>query len=429
MKMISSEGALLNVRKIGLGIFALALTVRFLLLIFLPISTALSPDESEYLALAQNIRLHGILSFGAPHRFGEAGALNGPGPVLPTAARPPVFPFMVASLWWQDAPPFTALYVAQAILGAMIAWLVYSIALRTFNLWVAIIAGVGMALAPTSSALVLSVLTETLFAFLLTSCLWLWGRQQGFLAGLLLGAATLTRPVSLFLVLLVGVAGLAVNFNRALHLRIAVGAVLVIAPWTLRNAITQHDFIPVATYGWGSTPFIGTIDVPYGSGQPALTWFADKELLDIIATSPTETVAERRLAQAARERIVRDPLRWLWIRLKDYPRLFLDYGTFFMPFVPLSAAVVKGMFAASSVIFFLLSFCGIYLARKEWRRVYYLALIPLVLLILQFPAAAGFRYSVPILPMLSIFAALAISRSFSFPTGTKILDGRLQDGR
>jgi 4-amino-4-deoxy-L-arabinose transferase-like glycosyltransferase len=408
---------LFDTKKIGLAILALACGIRLLLLIFLPLPVVEKYDQSEYLALAQNIRLHGTLSFGGPHRWGDDGVLNGPGPVLPNAARPPLFPLMIASLWWGETPPVLAVCVIQALLGGMVAWLVYSMALSALGLKVAVIAGVGMALAPMSAFFVLVFLTETLFTFLLTSCLWLWSRQQGLLAGLLLGAATLTRPISLFLVLLIGIAGLAIKFNRALHLRLALGAVLVIAPWTVRNAITQHDFIPVATYGWGSTPFFASIDVPYGSGMPFDVWSKDNEFKDIVATSRTEKEAEHRFAQAARERIARDPLHWFWIRLKQYPRLFLEYGTYFMPFVPLSTVVVKSVFVVSSIMFLLLSICGIYLARKEWRHVYYLALVPLVLAILQFPAHADPRYSLPMVPMLTVFAALTISRLTALQKG------------
>jgi hypothetical protein len=88
-----------------------------------------------------------------------------------------------------------------------------------------------------------------------------------------------------------------------------------------------------------------------------------------------------------------------------------------MPFVPLPTVVVKSVFVVSSIMFLLLSICGIYLARKEWRHVYYLALVPLVLTILQFPAHADPRYSLPMVPMLTVFAALTISRLTALQKG------------
>jgi 4-amino-4-deoxy-L-arabinose transferase-like glycosyltransferase len=400
---------LFSARGVGLGTFAFALSVRLLIVLLSPLPDVSKYDQSEYLALAQNIRLHGTLSFGALHRWGEDGVLNGAGPITPTAARGPTYPAMIASLWWGESPPVLAVYLVQALLGAAVAWLVYSMALSAFGPRVAIIAGVGMALAPTSSYFVLSIMTETLFTFLLTCSLWFWGRRQGFAAGLLMGSAILTRPILLYVMLAIGLAGLIFTFNRKVHLWLAIGAILVVAPWTLRNAVTQHEFVPVATYGSGAALFFGSIDVPYGSGSPYEVWFS-KEFKDIVATSATETEAERRLGGAGIERITGSPVHWLWIRLKQYPRLFMQYGTHFMPFIPLPPAVVKVMFAAASMAFFLLSIVGTYLAREKWQRAYHLALVPLALFVLHFPAHADARYSLPTVPMLMVFTALAISR-------------------
>lgn len=37
-------------------------------------------DQSEYLALAQNLVLHDTLSYGRPYRWGDFGVLDAPGP-------------------------------------------------------------------------------------------------------------------------------------------------------------------------------------------------------------------------------------------------------------------------------------------------------------------------------------------------------------
>src|SRR2546422_11215874 len=108
-------------------------------------------------------------------------------------------------------------------------------------------------------------MSEILFTFLLTMGLWLWGQRLGWLAGILLGAATLTRAVLLPFVIVLAVMAVVHKFNRALHMKIVLGAMLVILPWTIRNAVTQHALIPVAVQGWGSNLLFGTIDVPYGS--------------------------------------------------------------------------------------------------------------------------------------------------------------------
>ncbi|MBS0221416.1 MAG: glycosyltransferase family 39 protein [Proteobacteria bacterium] len=399
-----------NPGKVGAAIFALALGFRLLMMLWLSLPAAEGVDESEYVALGQNLRLHGSFSFGAPHGWGQHGELNAPGPFVPTAARPPLYPLLIASLWWGDEPPFLALRLAQAVLGALVAWLVYALALNVAGAGVAVVAGLGMALAPTSSALALIALSETLFTALFAGCLWLWGEKRGLLSGLLLGAATLVRPITLVLVPLVGCAGLMSKFNRAVHLRIALAAMLVIVPWTIRNAVTQHAFIPVATYGWGSLLFYSTVYVPYGSGNPFPVWFDDKDSQAILASSPTIELAERRFGAAALARIEADPGRYVWSRVKEFPRNFLDHGTTFMSAIPLPTAMVKSLFAGLSAVFVLLSACGLYLSRQNWRRTYFIALAPLILAALQFVGTANVRYSLPLVPPLMVFAAMAVWR-------------------
>jgi 4-amino-4-deoxy-L-arabinose transferase-like glycosyltransferase len=67
--------------------------------------------------------------------------------------------------------------------------------------------------------------------------------------GLLLGLALLVRPTSEFLVLGALVAWcLTVGVRRGLGLTVVaiVAAVIVVAPWTIRNAIVMHGFVPIS---------------------------------------------------------------------------------------------------------------------------------------------------------------------------------------
>src|SRR5207248_456809 len=101
-----------------------------------------------------------------------------------------------------------------------------------------------------------SIMTETLFTFLLLGLLLVLlqaGRSQrwtwAILAGLLLGAAALTRPVAQALVVLVPLAFLLYD-RRVLSIvrgtaLVGVGVVLVMAPWMLRNA-AEHGTVTAA---------------------------------------------------------------------------------------------------------------------------------------------------------------------------------------
>ncbi len=364
-------------------------------------------DYSEYVALAQNLRFHGTLSFGAPHHWGEDGLLNAPGPFLPSAARAPLYPLVIASLWWHSTPPIAEVLGLQVLLAALVALFVYWMALDCFGPRHALLAGLLMALAPLSVRSVAWVLTETIFTFLLTVGIWLWGAKRGFLSGIVLGFATLTRAVLFPFVLMLLALTLVCKFDRGLHRRIAFGALLVIAPWTIRNAVTQHAFIPINVQGWGSNLLFGTIDGPYGSGNPWPLYVLNPVCQEIIQSSPSESDAERRMTRAAVKRILASPLRWAWIRTKQYEHLFADSGASFY-FLPISPRLIKFAFLLGNFVFLLLSTVGVYLTRRRWRGLSHLLFFPVFFAAAQFPMLTFPRYSLPLVPMMAIFAAPAI---------------------
>jgi 4-amino-4-deoxy-L-arabinose transferase-like glycosyltransferase len=383
----------MNARKAGLLIFILALALRLAALAFLPADISVG-DQPEYLDLARNLRFHGTFSFGTS--------------LEPSTYRAPLYPLLIAALWWGQKPPVEAVHLCHALLGALVAPLVYAMALRHFGRRAAAIGGLFIAFAPLSIHCVLWVVSETLFVFLLTAGLWRWGERSGFQAGLLLGAATLTRPITLILICLTGLAGLILRFNRGVHLRLFLGAIVVIGPWTVRNAITQHAFIPVQTAGWGSVLYYGTVDIPYGSGNPWDVLLSDRAGEETRAIADTPAAIEHRYGQLALERIVADPLGWVWLRIRQAPRLFLDTGAYAMGIMP--AIVTKLAFVGGNVVFLVLSLAGIYIARKEWRTTYHLLLTAITISGIHFLGqTAEPRYSLPLVPIMAVFSGIAVA--------------------
>lgn len=402
----------------ALWLLLLALAARLCAMVLWPFE--MHTDSTDYLALAQNLRFHGVLSFGAPHPWGSDATLNSPGPYIPTAARAPLYPLMIALLWWQSGPPIIATLVAQAVLGSLTVLLVYAMADRVFGRKSALLSGIGVALAPMTLRSTADIMSETLFTFLLTMGIWLWGERRDWLAGILLGLGALTRTIllPLFPVLTLGI--ILLPFNRARHARILAGAMLVITPWMARNIVTQDRFIPVAAQGVGSNLIFGTIYVPYGTGDTFNDrWWAygsDPEVDQIARSSASETEAEGRMVRAAVRRIVRDPFRWFWVCTVQYPRLFADSGGYLYSLLPLPSRVIKYIFLLSNLTFLGLSLAGALLAMTRWRDVYHLALYPLVLAAAQFAIVTDARYSLPIVPSMAIFAAFAltcVARRFS----------------
>jgi len=71
-----------------------------------------------YLAIAKSIAFH--------HSFSLATD-------IPTASRPPLYPFLIAAFWWTDSVPITPVVLVQIICGAATVVLVSLIAKDRFS--------------------------------------------------------------------------------------------------------------------------------------------------------------------------------------------------------------------------------------------------------------------------------------------------------
>jgi Dolichyl-phosphate-mannose-protein mannosyltransferase len=224
------------------GIIGLALALRLgLVAAALPEPARLShePDSSGYTRLAQNLREAARFSLDA-----------GP-PLRPDHTRTPLYPALLALL--DGAGPLPAALLNAVAGAATVAALVLAGA-RLLGPAAARIAGAVVAADPTSSAYGTAVLTEAVFTLFLTLALLRLGdglRTGGLAsvarAGGWLGLATLTRPIGLYLPLLLG-GTLLLRPDRAWRW-VAAGSALLVAgtaalalPWAWRNAVTGGRF-------------------------------------------------------------------------------------------------------------------------------------------------------------------------------------------
>ncbi|MFN8051319.1 MAG: glycosyltransferase family 39 protein [Acidimicrobiales bacterium] len=197
-----------------------------------------------------------------------------------TAYYPPGYPFFLGAVQWvcdhlsltSHLPMVAA--IAQSLLGGLTVWAVVGIGRRLGALpgmgalsgtgagrgsKLGVVAGVIVAVWPNLVLHSTVLLSETLFlaafsCFLLAMVRAIGSRRPVDLlvAGLLLGATALVRPQVL---LVMGAVALAALFVRSWPARAAlvglpiVGLVVVIAPWTIRNATVFHRFVAVSTNG------------------------------------------------------------------------------------------------------------------------------------------------------------------------------------
>lgn len=185
--------------------------------------------------------------------------LEVPGPGSPTAFWPPGYSFALAGVFKLFGVGWTSAKIFNAVLGALTVPLIYGLGSAIFNRRVGLLAAGVFALWPNAIAWVPLLFPEQLFTLLLLAALWLlvaspptwrnhWLALLGF--GLFTGLAMLTRGQGVVLIPVAAVYWLGRAGWRPALRSTAISALVaaaVITPWTIRNAVALHAFIPIST--------------------------------------------------------------------------------------------------------------------------------------------------------------------------------------
>jgi 4-amino-4-deoxy-L-arabinose transferase-like glycosyltransferase len=255
------------VRELGwlTAAIAIGLAVR-LAYVLLTRHYALAGDAPEYDLEGQMIA-HGHLFWTSlPYGIEHAGAWKAPG-----------YPAWVG-LWYTLLGHHpTAVRLVQVPLGAVTIMLTWLLARRLFGVRVAVIAALVVALYPLAWQYEELLYPESLATPLTLAVLIVMltrppSRRNAVLSGVLVGISLLIRPSGEFLVLAALIAwGMSVGWRRGLGLAAiaALSAALVVAPWTVRNAIVMHGFVPIslqdaALYGTFNSTSAHDPVSPYG---------------------------------------------------------------------------------------------------------------------------------------------------------------------
>jgi 4-amino-4-deoxy-L-arabinose transferase-like glycosyltransferase len=361
-------------------------------------------DSHEYLAIAKNIAFH--------HSFSLTTG-------IPTALRPPLYPFLIAALWWTDSPPVTVVVTVQIICGAATVVLVYLIARDRFSHRVALLAALGATLAPMTVHYTAVILTEAVFTFLITLGFFLWGRNRGVAAGFAFGLAALTRTIVIpFLGCLLLLTLLPPwRHNRRLYSLIFVSAIALSSVWIIRNAVVFRKFILVQSVGYGVNLFAGTVE-PQMYGDDVWTKVI-REFDSNEDNAQDEGDRDRKFMLRAVNRIRTDPPRYLRARLKQYPRLFLDSGDYLLGSSNITfnealqrrralVVISKISFMLGNIAVFVLAVYGIFLERRHFVSLSHIILFPVFLCLIHLPMWIESRYSLPLMPLTLILAARGI---------------------
>jgi len=206
------------------------------------------------------------------------GFTGGPTATQPSSNYSPGVPLLVAGIYELTGGVHEqAARLALALIGTLSVLFTYLIGRRLSGPLAGLTGAGAVAVYPAlleyQGMLMGEPLAATLLSGAVLTTLWAAGpaisaRGRWLMPGVLFGALALVRPEYLAIVLL---ASLVVLMRRnwretaACAGLLLLGAVLVIAPWTVRNAIALDRFVPVST-GGGQVLFAGTY-LPSG-GNP-----------------------------------------------------------------------------------------------------------------------------------------------------------------
>lgn len=360
---------------------------------------------------ASDSQIHADLvrSLLAGHGFSFAGG--------PTAITPPLYVFVLAGIYGVFSDP-AVVRVVQIGLGAADCLLLYEIGRHAFDETTALLGAALLSVYPLAVYLAGLHLTENLFLFLLLLTLVQAQRvarrptaASAALFGGLVGLGMLTRSafvgfLPFLLVWAVCVWGPRSPRAYRTFAVAAFAAVVVVAPWTIRNSLVLGAFVPVQDNGglmfWAGNNATSKGEIVWPSPE---TWTATRP--------PDErmTYGWRGLSIAeTNRRYVRTALSWIRTHPRQYAALLAKklerlYG--FSRAGGRTGEAVPPMVGAGYALFLASALGGIVLSFRRWRELSLLLALVVFTNVITLLFSGGTRYSVPMVPSLILFSACA----------------------
>jgi 4-amino-4-deoxy-L-arabinose transferase-like glycosyltransferase len=358
-----------------------------------------------------------------PDKFGELGDniargrgfLYGTGDTTVTAFdRAPLYPLIVAFFRGALGDRFaTGLQVLQALLHGLTGLVVYRIGKETFDHRTALFAQIIHGIHPVMlwyTARVWIETTNTLLTTLVVLMVILLQNEaparRAVLAGVVIAAAVLTKSVILSLPLLfMASALLRKRWHTARSLAIATAvAVVIIAPWMVRNHVESGRIVPVHTSlglnlmqgeaiaeHWGEAPFSTLALWQKGESDT-------REVLAGSSVAPSSPEGDARLIRHVAGTWSDSPARFL----RHVAVNALTY--WYLSESPLKSAVI--LFLQLPLIFFAVR--GMCHAREHREFVLLLVLAVLYFWGVHAVIVGWMRYSVPAIPILILLAVRGV---------------------
>jgi 4-amino-4-deoxy-L-arabinose transferase-like glycosyltransferase len=351
-----------------------------------------------------------------------------------TSLRPPLYPGFLAALWHVTGEDnLQAVRVVQILLSLLTAALVFDLGRRAFTPSIGAWAAAATWLYPSLIYQDFTILTETLFTFLLVgfvlSSVMLVERPRAWIAvacGLALGLAALTRsvvfPIPLVLCpLLVFLVKGSWRQRLVLPGLVFAGYAAVVGPWAVRSTRLQGVVTIVDSMG-GMNLRMGNYEyTPEDRMWDAVSLKGDQSWIHGFSVAPSSgPVTEGVKSQWAEHTAIHYMLAHPGVTLR---RSVIKFGDFWGLERSFIAGVQQGLYAppfwfvlvasvvivASSALVIVLGAAGLWLARPAWPQ-HLLLLLPVAVMTGLHSIVFGHsRYHLPLVPLVLLYAAALLA--------------------
>jgi 4-amino-4-deoxy-L-arabinose transferase-like glycosyltransferase len=357
---------------------------------------------------------------------------------VPTVDRAPLWSFIIAglSLIFGPSDYFARLFLC--LVGSGTCVLVYLFARDLFSWRIGILAGAFAAIYPELYIYDGWLYTESLYIFLLFAiCYGLYRLQHKternwrnwIVIGVLLGLLSLTRPNGIIVIGLFIIWAFIMVWQKFLSWRVTIQGVLVsiliavvlIAPWTIRNYRVSHTFIPVAIVD--GTVLLGAynneaLTKSTYPGGPKGTWINPIESRpDIVRLFPLHTCNPP--CEVAREAAFKDvAVKWIQDNINVMPHLLtLHFINMWQPDTyeadlptvrfseQQSTQFVLRMMKTWPIYLFILAALGLAVTLWRWRELLFIYFVIILTIAQNIIYYGSSRFRAPIEPMLILLAA------------------------
>lgn len=332
----------------------------------------------------------------------------------------PSYEYFLAGAYKIFGHHYEVIWILQAFLHALTAFLVYSLGVKIFQengKKIGLIAAVFIGLHPDLIEISAMLMTETFYLFFITLVIWLFVKlfagpdklRYTIFLSLTTAVAILSRPpVILFVPIILVYYFINKRYKSAIIFLAGIG--LVLAPWVIRNYLIYHQFILTTMIGEYNLWVGNTLD---SNGGQIAGGFNP-------LTSYTDIYGFFDLKQKAGQEF------WFFvfghtfifiklcvIRTIRYFSLIRPMGFWFYQ-TGIKQIIFVVFSGVSIVALFMSGFTGMLVAFKEKKPLYYYLIAfaltsPLVLI----PTVVQSRYRFQIYPFLALFGGYFLSRLFA----------------